>query len=131
MQWKNELIKIDGERLSVCIVIVFLILSKLYFINAFHFFWCFLFWVRSWAFHNHFPDLWKLLMNVSRFSFQVRNSKKKWKAFNRKQHCDKEKKPPIYEPIEFLKFCSQHGALFKFRVGLHDLFSPFWRSNFT
>ena len=26
------------------------------------------------------------------------------------QHCDKEKKPPMYEPIEFLKFCSRHGA---------------------
>ena len=25
------------------------------------------------------------------------------------QHCDKEKKP-IYEPTEFFKFCSQHGA---------------------
>ena len=54
--------------------------------------------------------------DVSRFSFQVKNSKKKLKAFNRKQHCDKEKTPPIYEPNEFLKFCFQHGALFKFRV---------------
>lgn len=104
---------------------------KVYFINAFHCFWCFLFWVRSLALNNHFPDLWKPLMNPSRFSFQVKNSKKKWKAFNRKQHCDKEKTPPIYEPNEFLKFCFQHGALFKFRVGLHDLFSPFWRSHFT
>ena len=26
------------------------------------------------------------------------------------QYCDKEKKPPIYEPTEFFKFCSQHGA---------------------
>ena len=71
---------------------------KVYFINAFHCFWCFLFWVRSLALNNHFPDLWKPLMNPSRFSFQVKNSKKKWKAFNRKQHCDKEKTPPIYEP---------------------------------
>ena len=46
-------------------------------------------------------------------------------AFNRKQHCDKEKTPLIYEPIEFLKLYFQHGPLFKFRVGLHDLFSPF------
>ena len=29
---------------------------------------------------------------------------------SRKKHCDKEKRPPIYEPIEFLKFCSRHGA---------------------
>ena len=43
-----------------------------------------------------------------------------------KQHCDKEKKPPIYEPIELLKFCSQHGAANCFNcVGLDDLFSPF------
>ena len=27
-----------------------------------------------------------------------------------KLHCDKEKKPPIYEPTEVLKFCSPHGA---------------------
>ena len=26
------------------------------------------------------------------------------------QHCEKEKKAPIYEPAEFFKFCSQHGA---------------------
>lgn len=30
---------------------------KVYFINAFHCFWCFLFWVRSLALNNHFPDL--------------------------------------------------------------------------
>ena len=50
---KNELIKIDGQRLSVYIIIVFLI----YFINAFHLFWSFLFWVKSRAFNNDFPDL--------------------------------------------------------------------------
>ena len=30
---------------------------KVYFINAFHCFWCFLFWVSSLALNNHFPDL--------------------------------------------------------------------------
>ena len=64
------------DKGSLFILLCVLNFIKVYFINAFHFFWCFLFWVRSWALNNHFPDLRKPLINLSRFSLHVKNSKK-------------------------------------------------------
>ena len=37
------------------------------------------------------------------FFFSGEKFKEEVKSLNRKQHCDKEKTHPIYEPIEFLK----------------------------
>ena len=77
-----------------------------YFINAFSLFWWFLFWLRSNDFNNHFPDLWKPLMNLSRFSFQVRNSKNKWIAFNRPLNSTviRRKNLPCMSPLNFWNF---------------------------
>ena len=49
---KNELIKIDGQGLSVYFTFVFIIL-----LTRLIFLFFFFFWVRSRAFNNHFPDL--------------------------------------------------------------------------
>ena len=52
----NELIKIGGQRHSVYII-VFNFIKLYYFRHAFLSFWCCLFWVRTRAFNNHFPDI--------------------------------------------------------------------------
>ena len=97
----SELIKIGGQRHTLYIVVSFILFKLYYFRNAFPSFWCFLLRVRAKAFNNHFPDIWKPLMNHSRFSFQMKIQRRSEK------HCNQE---TIYEPIEFLKFCSQRGA---------------------
>ena len=108
MQWKKWAYQNRWTKALCLYYYCVLNFIKVSFINAFHFFfWCFLFWVRSWTLNNHFPDLWKPLMNLSLFSFQVKNTKKKWKAFNSENSTViRRKHLPYMNPLNFWNFAS-------------------------
>ena len=95
---KNELIKIDGQR-ALCLF-YFCVHN---FINAFNFF------VGVFFFGLGLLITISLTRESPWWIFHVFLFRRKIQRRSEKL-CDKEKKPPTYEPIEFLKFCSHQGA---------------------
>ena len=79
----SELIKIGEQRHSGYIIVSLILLS---------------FIILETHFNNHFPDIWKPLMNHSRFSFQMKIQRRSEKD------CNKKKNIPYMSPLNFWNF---------------------------